>query len=79
MNDDPPTCALCQQPIASYAPELHHLELDHLEHDQLEHGADRAVDICDACAKRLVDWHAEKIARLFPTKRMKQHIKNRKR
>ncbi len=56
------TCTLCQQPIERYSAELHRLHLDE----------EVAVDICDACAHKLVKWHAEKLARLFPTRTMKR-------
>ncbi|MFH1811746.1 MAG: hypothetical protein ABIJ09_23605 [Pseudomonadota bacterium] len=55
-------CALCQEPIEDYCVELHQLKLN-------EH---KAADICDACARKFITWHGEKLAKLFPTKAMKR-------
>jgi hypothetical protein len=64
-----PTCSLCSAPIADYVPALHHLRLP----NQAE------VDICDACSKALAEWHAEKLARLFPTRQMKKLVGRKRR
>ena len=64
-----PVCALCSEEISPYSKELHHVVLD----------ANKEVDICDRCSTRLADWHAEKLARLFPTKQMKRFASRRRR
>jgi protein-arginine kinase activator protein McsA len=55
-------CALCQESIEDYSVELHQLKLDE----------QRAVHICDACSRKFVAWHGQKLAKLFPTKAMKR-------
>ncbi len=54
-------CTLCQREIEQYNPSLHHVELEAL-----------FADICNNCEDRLLKWHGEKLAKLFPTKTMKK-------
>ena len=60
-------CTLCEQPIDNHSPDMHTLRLT----------TDRVLEICDACARAILDWQAEKLARLFPTRALKRRFSNR--
>lgn len=56
------TCVICQREIENYAPKWHNFQVDGKE----------SVSICNNCADKLMKWHAERLATLFPTKAMKR-------
>jgi len=57
-------CSLCKRPIERYDPSFHHLKIP----PSIE------LDICDACTDAFLKWHGEKLARLFPTKALKERF-----
>ena len=55
-------CSLCEQEIDGYSVEFNHLAIDE----------GHAVEICSKCIDKFLDWHANNLARMFPTKAMKK-------
>jgi len=54
-------CSLCNKPIKGYLPEFNHLQIDD----------SHAADICGSCIDKFMKWQGSLIAKLFPTKAMK--------
>jgi len=58
-------CVLCKKPILNYHHSLHHLKI--------EEGIE--VDICSGCIDKFMKWQQGILAKLFPTKSMKNMFK----
>ena len=59
-------CVLCEKSIENHDPDIHTLHID----DQ------RVVEICERCIQKLVRWHRDKLAKMFPTKATKRYLPN---
>lgn len=57
-------CALCEKEIENYDARFNHLELDETH----------SYNICEKCQEKLIEWQGRKIAKLFPTKTLKNRF-----
>jgi hypothetical protein len=58
-------CTLCKEQIKNYVPEFNQLEINE----------SHIVHICQSCVNKFVKWQQRKYAKLFPTKRAKELLK----
>jgi len=57
-------CAICKKPIEKYDKSFNHLIIDE----------SCAVDLCQNCIDKFLNWQGELFARLYPTSAMKKRF-----